>query len=213
MLQAPRSCGSKAGDSPQPSPAPCLRLLPQRKTFRRRETREKSRSVKKPRGTRSPGTKRLEQYQAPCQVWLRASTEGIDQTAPHGEPSSSHQAPQPPFPAEKKRGNIPRKPGRQHRRAAIRIRIQMRSQDVSYYNPGAPLWRLRAGPFSPLSRRRFAEMPLIKKQPHLPLAGGGWGGGIQRVGTHPTLCQPPACPCGIKPRPGSQQYSPEQPAG
>ncbi|EOA99353.1 hypothetical protein Anapl_13533 [Anas platyrhynchos] len=67
LLQAPRSCGSKAGDSPQPSPAPCLRLLPQRKTFRRRETREKSRSVKKPRGTRSPGTKRLEQYQAPCQ--------------------------------------------------------------------------------------------------------------------------------------------------
>lgn len=117
------------------------------------------------------------------------------------------------FQQKKKRGNIPRKPGRQHRRAAIRIRIQMRSQDVSYYNPGAPLWRLRAGPFSPLSRRCFAEMPLIKKQPHLPLAGGGWGGGIQRVGTHPTLCQPPACPCGIKPRPGSQQYSPEQPAG
>lgn len=157
MLQAPRSCGSEAGDSPQPSPALSSRLRPQRKTFRRRETRAKSRSVKKPTVTRSPATKRLEQYQAHTHTHRRVRC-GYGQ-APKGSTERQRMA-SPPAPSHKdpslhfqqKTGRIflanqagsteGQRSGRSH------ARIQMRSQDVPYYNPGAPLWRLRAGPFS-----------------------------------------------------------------
>lgn len=60
-------------------------------------------------------------------------------------------------------------------------RIQMRSQDVSYYNPGAPLGRLRAGPFSPSTPRLWPRC-------HQFVSNRGWGG-IYRVG-HPPHALP-----------------------
>lgn len=138
-----------------PSPTLSSRLQPQWKTFQCRETHQKTRSVKKPTIMQSFGTKRVEQYETHMhtQSGVRCGYTQVLNGSIKRQRTASLPGPIKTLPSisiRKRKIFFENQAGSTNRQQFSRsyARIQMRSQEIAYYNHSAHLWRLRAGPFS-----------------------------------------------------------------